>query len=158
MGKYLIKSLTRSINEQEREEQKAMKKGSHGVLGEIMLDPLLKLPYGFHFDEYILKQHLLEYQSGRNELDDIMKRIFKDLKVFNEFELALLFKHAHSVSHKDEFREKARKIVLGKFLREIGRKGNLEEGLERYFEKVGENREFYLAALQDLSIFWIFLG
>ena len=95
------------------------------------MDPLLQLPFGFHFDDFIVKQRKARILSGSSAVHKLILDIFEQLKVKNEFELALLHKHALSASSKDNFLEKARKKVLQKFLKEFGRLGKSRRMLKK---------------------------
>ena len=95
----------------------------------------------------------------KKETDKFEKTIYSiydKLKVRNEFELSFLYKHAFSVTEKDNFKEKARKIVLQKFLKEIAKirkkdGENIAKSANKYFEDFSSNKEFYLSSLKDIG-------
>lgn len=128
------------------------------IAKDFKIDPILQLPYGFQFDNYITKQRNESMQRESSKLEELISSIFKKLKLRNEFELAILRKHAFSTNDKENFKEKARKTILQRFLKEIAkiRKEDGKKILEtadRYFENFAANKEFYLASLKDIGIY-----
>lgn len=141
------------IQEQEIDKLKIMQE----IAKDLKIDPILQLPYGFQFDNYITKKRNESMQRQSSKLEELISVIFKKLKLRNEFELALLRKQAFSATDKENFKEKARKTVLQRFLKEIAKirkedEKKILETADRYFENFTANKEFYLASFKDIGI------
>lgn len=129
---------------------------TQNILKEIKIDPVLKLPYGFTFDDYIVNTRQEKVARESSHLERLVTSIFAKLKVRNEIELAMLHKYVFAQKDGENFRERARKVVLQKFLKELTKlrkedSKKIEKTVERYFEDFESNREFYLATLKDLG-------
>ena len=127
------------------------------VVKEIKMDPVLNLPYGFTFDDYIVNTRQEKVLRESSKLEILVNEIFQKLKVRNEFELAMLHRHVFSKKDGENFMERARKVVLQKFLKELAKfrkedEKKAEKSFERYFENFAANKEFYLSSLKELGI------
>ncbi len=165
MGEYLLKKFQTKIQltstEKKKEKNKKVDKikFAQRFAQEISIEPALQMPYGFHFDDYIVQNREEAMQKESFKFENLITLIFEKLKVRNEFELVLLYKHAFSQVDKENFKEKARKCVLMMFLKEIARfrkedEKKFQKSAERYFEDFEANKEFYLSSLKDMGSFF----
>mgnify|MGYP006976752605 FL=1 len=117
----------------------------------ILADPDLRFPYGFGFDDYIVKLKEKRFSSSGDTFIFTLNNIFNKLSYRTDFELIQIQKEAIIKKTANDLKEKARGIILDHIINEI-KNIRQNKGDRSTLEKVVTDKEFLNAAIGELEI------
>ena len=118
----------------------------------ILEDPELQLPYGFGFDEFISKIKERSLSTANDAFLFTLNNIFTRLSVESDIKLVEMHRNVIIEQTRDNFKDKAKAIVLDKVIKQILKHRGDKSGNLKALRSVLPNEEFLNKALESTEI------
>mmetsp|Transcript_76681 Transcript_76681/g.89097 ORF Transcript_76681/g.89097 Transcript_76681/m.89097 type:complete len:771 (+) Transcript_76681:16-2328(+) len=118
----------------------------------ILIDADLQLPYGFGFDKTIFELREKNLSSDTDSFLQDLDRIFNKLSYANDFELVEMHKQVIVEKGKDDYKEKARAILLDHVISKIKELRQGKKDSQKDVEALFADKEFLKASLNASNL------
>lgn len=112
------------------------------MASSILTDPDMKLPYGFGFDEYINKLKERNLSSANDAFLRTLNALFDKLNFASDMELVEFHRDVIVQKTKDDFKERARAVILDNVIREINAQRAGKTANRRVLSKIIRDEKF----------------
>lgn len=117
------------------------------IASNILSDPDLGLPYGLGFDEYIQNMKVSRLSSSDDAFLSGLNKLMTKLKTESDLELVELHRSTLIEKTKDDFKDRAKAIVLQNVIKEILQQRQDQPANKRFLNKIIKNQSVIDAAI-----------
>jgi len=122
------------------------------VASNILSDPDLGLPYGLGFDEYIQEMKVKGLSASDDAFLSGLNKLFSKLRVESDLELVELHRTTLVEKTKDDFKDRAKAIVLQNVIREVLQQRQNQPVNKRLLNKLVKNQSVIDAAVNAAEL------
>jgi len=123
--------------------------GIKTIASTILEDPDLRLPYGYGFDDYIQRLKLSNLSSSNDVFLYTLNNLFSKLNATNDLELVEMHRTAIINKTKDDFKERAKAIVLEHVVKHISQQREKRTSNRRVLRKLIPNEQVIEKAISS---------